>query len=733
MLNYSLSLHDVVYLWSASEVKRYIPGNIWSFVGRSIAFSQLGVKKKDIASLLLFEQEYVLAGSFMVSLLSVPFLIAYMFPVFKHIPVLWLWESILLVFGVGLFIYLPLLTNRLPSRINKIVTYLLPHFSKQNSLLFLGLAALAFTLFGLGYYFAISSLAALPLQQLFVLSGFFVFSLVVGLLSFFTPTGLGVREGMITLGLAKLLPISIAGFVSLFGRIILIISELLFLVLSYGYKKLMGRQTKKLEKFIGSHVQEVLAGCMLVLFVGYFSLASFLRYDNFYTGRFDLGNMDQTVWNTVHGHIFQLTDPNGTETVSRLAFHSDFLLAGLAPLYILWEDPRMLLLIQVLIVAIGGIFLYLLAAEILKNKTIGLVITAAYLLNPSLERATIYDFHAVTLATTFLLASYYFMRRKNYIAFIISAILAGITKEEIWIITGFMGGLVAFQGIFQTAKNNQKIKQVIVGLSLAIASLGIFYFLVWYAIPGSSNSQEHFALSYFNENNDSPSSVVKNIFLAPDKTIQKILQNERIDYYQKLFQPVGYLTLFAPQFLILPSADLVLNILSDKGELHQIYYQYTAAITPFLFIGMIYGIKNIRKLLAKVPLSYISGYIMLMAILGAYFYGPLPGAVESNLDMFTRPLTNRAYIETALATIDQKYSVAATNSLGSHLSQREHIYVLPNGIDRADVVVIMASDPNNQPSQQWYKDKIMALKKERKYQIITEKGDFVIFKKIVVK
>jgi uncharacterized membrane protein len=55
--------------------------------------------------------------------------------------------------------------------------------------------------------------------------------------------------------------------------------------------------------------------------------------------------MDQTVWNTIHGRIFQLTDPNGTTNISRLAFHADLILVLISPLYLIWSSPEMLLLI----------------------------------------------------------------------------------------------------------------------------------------------------------------------------------------------------------------------------------------------------------------------------------------------------------------------------------------------------------------------------------------------------
>src|SRR5438477_12228135 len=37
--NHALSLRETSYLWSLSEIKRFIPGNIWSFLGRTTAFS----------------------------------------------------------------------------------------------------------------------------------------------------------------------------------------------------------------------------------------------------------------------------------------------------------------------------------------------------------------------------------------------------------------------------------------------------------------------------------------------------------------------------------------------------------------------------------------------------------------------------------------------------------------------------------------------------------------------
>ena len=122
-----------------------------------------------------------------------------------------------------------------------------------------------------------------------------------------------------------------------------------------------------MEKVFKKLKFELILAILAISYFSYFTIASFLKYDNYYTGRFDLGNMAQTVWNTIHGNVFLLTDPNGTEEISRLAFHADFILILLSTFYLIWEDPRMLLLIQTLILSFGGVFVYLIAKNLFSQ------------------------------------------------------------------------------------------------------------------------------------------------------------------------------------------------------------------------------------------------------------------------------------------------------------------------------------------------------------------------------
>lgn len=387
--------------------------------------------------------------------------------------------------------------------------------------------------------------------------------------------------------------------------------------------------------------------------------------------------MDQTVWNTLHGHIFQLTDPNGTAIVSRLAFHADFILVLLAPFYFFWQNPQMLLILQTVITAAGVFFVYFLSRDILKNKTLALVFSVVFLLNPSLQRSVIYDFHAVTLATTFLLGAFYFMYKKKYTWFIVFALLAGITKEQIWAIIALFGLYIAF---FQ--------KRRVLGLAVFVISTVIAYLLIWKFIPQAAGAQ-HFALSYYSNGDitDSPTSLLKSFLFSPGKTFALLDSPARISYLNKLFAPVGYLSIFSPLLLIFAGPDLAINMLSSKAELYQIYYQYTAAITPFILISSIFGAGFLLKKIRQVSPFILSVYLVVVSLYTAYLYGPLPGAKEPNLDMITKVNPDKNAINRLLSAIPQKYSVAASNSLGAHLTHRTYLFTIPAGLDNADYIV----------------------------------------------
>lgn len=718
-----IPLREVFFLWSSSEIKRYIPGNIWSILGRTFLFEEKGITKKEIGLSLLIEAESFAIAALFVSLLSVSFVVYNFLPTFAN-------KEVLISFIVGflLFVTLSFIFGKFLKSIVNIpfFKHIFPDLDFITNLNILFISIIYVVLFGLGTFFAVSSVVYLDLNHITTFVGFFVFSLIVGYFSVITPTGLGVREGVMTFGLSKFISLGTAGFVSIFSRIILILSEVIFFLISYFVYKIKNKRLLKIGDFILNNKYEIFVAVSILAYTAYFTTASFLRFDNFYTGRFDLGNMDQTVWNTINGRIFQLTNPDGTNIISRLAFHSDFILVLISPFYLLWSSPKMLLLLQTIILAVGAYFVFLISKEVLKNKKISAVFAVLYLINPSLHYTNLFDFHGVTLATTFLLGSFYFLIKKRKILFLIFGILAAFTKEQVWVILSVFGLWIFFES-FLINKFKHK-KDIALGLSIFILSIIIFFVLVSKVIP-ETRGGAHFALSYYSDFGTSPIGIIKGIVFSPIKTFSLIFTQDRITYLESIFSATGYLSILAPLYIVFFLPDLIINLLSNNAQLHQIYFQYTATITPFIFISSIYGVKIIRKYFPIIPFSLIIAYLLIFGLKNAYDIGPLPGAKHANIDMFTKPLEFKDTVRDFLNSIPKKYSIAATNNIGSHISHRQKIFTIPVGIDEAEVVVFLLNDPYAQPSLKAQKEYAEKLKQDKNYIEVFKQKDFIVFEK----
>ena len=724
--NIDISFKETAYYFGFSELKRYIPGNIWAFASRTYHFSERGLDKRNVLRAILIEAELIIISSLALSIPAVELLfknnlITYFF--------YFLFFLTLLIFIFNAKIFSLFLRNKILTK----MSFLFSGFSPLSNLELFATSFAAFLVFGIATYFAMVSIIEINIFYVVQYVSIFVFSLLVGYLSLITPMGLGVREGVISYGLSKFILFPLAGIVAIFSRILFVVSEILFLAFIFIWNKTKYKLVITLENFINSHKYEIVLLLAMIAYASYFTFASFLRYDNFFTGRFDLGNMDQAVWNTIHGRIFQITDPNGTAIISRLAFHADFILILISPLYLIWSHPKMLLLLQSVTLSLGAIFVYLISKHVLKNKNISLTFALVFLLNPSLQYSNLYDFHPVVLSTSFLLAASYFLIKKAYPLFILFAFLSALCKEEVWAIVAVFGLILTIRSIIHFLKNKSypKIKlafELLIGLSVFTVSLGIFYYLIWYLIPATRGGN-HFALSYYSDFGFSPTSIIKNILFSPLKTMQIIFSKNQLYYLFQLFLPVGFLSFASPLALIFALPDLAINLLSNNSQLHEIYFQYTATITPFIFISAIYGVKRLIKLFPKLNLSTYCYFLILTTLLSMTLFGPLPGTKKPSVEMFNTVSQEEKIIDGFLSAVPSRYSIAATNNIGSHLSRRQRIYTVPIGIDKADIVMFLLNDQYAQPSLKAQIEMANKMRNNKNYIQIFKLGDFIVFEK----
>lgn len=709
MLNikgYNLDVGKSVYLFSNAEIRRYIPGSVLSFATRVSSFSKFNIPPRVILKTIAYEAILLVLSAFIISIPGIIFLfqltsfndLLYFLPVNKLLLIATSSISLICIFLFYMIVKKNLISKK--KIISAVILY--------KDIFMLSL--FGWVLFGLGNLLVIISFNYFNPYAVIPLVSFFVFSWLVGYLSFITPMGLGVREAVIIYGLSYLSPIGLASSLAVISRVILVISELFFLLASYIFCK-FGKQFKKIK---ASHYFITLSG-FVFFYILYFSYFTVQKHMNFFTGRFDLGNMDQTVWNTLHGRIFTLTNPDSTNIISRLGIHADFILILLAPFYLIWSDPRMLLIIQTIVIAFGAIFVCFIAKKIIVHKKLAFILGFSYLLNPFVQKQNLYDFHAITLATTFLLGAYFFLLKKRYGIFSLFLLLSVLTKENIYIIS-------AIFGIYIFVKINKKFGFLITGLSLIT-----FYLLVSKFIPAARGG-EHFAVSYFQDFGDSPTQIIKGLLLRPDRTIFEFFTLANLRYFINLFIPVGFLSLVSPVTLLFSIPDLAINFLSKNENLKNITFHYAASIIPFIYISSIFGIKKILSN-KKITVDFLFYYILIFSIISAWLYGPLPGSNHPSLEIYVNEVEGKNEIHKFINNIPKSLSVAATNNLGAHLSHRKNIYTIPNGIDKADMLLFLLNDPYAQPTLAEQQKIVKSLSNDKNYIQVAKFDKFIAFER----
>ena len=373
----------------------------------------------------------------------------------------------------------------------------------------------------------------------------------------------------------------------------------------------------------------VLVWVAAAAFAGGFGATSVLRHRAFESGRFDLGNMTQAVWSTAHGDFLSVTDVHG-EQVSRLGSHFDPILTLFAPLWWLWPDPELLLVIQAAAVGAGALPVFWLARKHVASDRAAAALAVAYLLSPPVQWLTVSDFHPVALACPLLLYAWWHLDEGRLWAFALLAAAAIGTKEHV-------GLVVAAIGVWYAVRHRAPRTGAAIAAATGVAALVAALVVVPHFAPAGASA--------FESRYESPS-----------------LDGRDASYLASLLLPLALLPLAGPLALIAALPELGLNLLSGTVTQTSVKTHYAATAAPALLAATVFGVARLGARFAYVAVA--------AALAGTVVLGPL-GRVEARAD------AHNAAARRAIALVPDGAPVSATNSLGAHLSARKRVFSFP--------------------------------------------------------
>ena len=495
----------------------------------------------------------------------------------------------------------------------------------------------------------------------------------------------------------------------------------------------------------------------------YFSLFLVAKQSAFKTNGEDLGIMDQAIWNLLHGSMLHqticnsLTDTNcyGLNGINRFAIHFEPILFPISLLYLIWPDPKALMILQVVIVASGAFPAFWLARLRLRKAWAGVPFALLYLLDPTQQFAVNFDFHAVTLTIALLLFAFYFLYVRKTFWFFVFVVLCLACKEEI-------AGVVVMLGLWMLLLQGRwRVGLGLIALAFCWTVIGLL--VVHYSSPvGYSLLASRYA--YLGKD---PVQVALNILTHPVRILEEnVLEPNHMLYLRKLLAPMGYLPLLAPWVLALASPTLALNLLSSTPDMYSGRYQYNAEIIPILIFASIEAtvliVWIVRWLLVslnikhegeeselRVRLPLARGFAFsptslmqagIFALLLCYMlmrvynittlynsYDVMPYAPGFQWPQVT---SHDRLASHFLGKIPADASVSAQSTLVPHLSQRQRIYLFPYAVDQADYILLDATS-NTYPYLVYkeYAAKVKTILDQGNYGVVDMRDGFLLLQR----
>ncbi len=367
------------------------------------------------------------------------------------------------------------------------------------------------------------------------------------------------------------------------------------------------------------------------------------RYNNFDFGKFDLGNMTQMVWNTLHGRPLYLTDYFGGNVPRWSMSHVDPILLLFAPLFAVFPHPLTLVFAQLFLTTLlTPLILFKIAKLTLKSTLAATLIATAYLFYPALGYLdTQTGFHGVSAAIPFFLLSVYFIEKMHhtqtfskrlFYGLWISAAITMTGKEQLplYILFLCIFGLIWRTPLpqnlpmFSRAWLTNYIKHPMAKnlLTLLIVStvwLVVAFFVI---IPQNAHYRdesyrnftqevgidtgltsdvinENYFIGRYEDLGDSYTGILLGMISDPKRLVNILFAGDKLDNFNKTFFPALFLPFLAPQILVIAIPDLLINYATTAGGIgtSEISNHRVSMVIPIVFLASIFAISKLSRYL----------------------------------------------------------------------------------------------------------------------------------------
>ncbi|RKY70331.1 MAG: hypothetical protein DRQ24_09455 [Candidatus Latescibacterota bacterium] len=406
------------------------------------------------------------------------------------------------------------------------------------------------------------------------------------------------------------------------------------------------------------NIYEIFSFAIIVFYVIFFCIVCFLKFRSYSYVDFDLAIDSQTLYNILHGSLIS--------SIHRIVFlgnHMRLILFLVAPFYFIFPSPLLLLFLQTIFLGLTAWPIFLLARDVLDEKT-AFFIVVLYIFYPPLAYLNLYEFHPTALSVFFLMWGCLFYYRGAFRGFILFSSLAMACQENISL-------LIVMFGIYSVF-----LKRRFKWFLVPFFSGSVYFFLSVFLIMPHFNKGTIQFVHLYSYLGGSFGEIFKNMFFHPARILRYCVASKNINFLVLLLSPLGFVPLLGGEWLLLNLPIFLQHFLSLNPSHTQVIYHYQAEHIPFIFAGLIFGVKRLFLILKSGEKQKNILYIVLLCFcfLSFLVWGPYVELMKDFSSGRFRKDGMDVFRDSLIEGIEEDKGVMASFEFLPKLSNRRHLY-----------------------------------------------------------
>ncbi len=430
------------------------------------------------------------------------------------------------------------------------------------------------------------------------------------------------------------------------------------------------------------------------LLVGFFALVVFfsilswclLRHYSFLNSINDIGVFDQAVWGGANGLGFLNTSMPYSGNNSWLGFHFHLILGFFVPLYMIAESVYWFYFVQAACLSVSVCVVYYIADELGWGIWGRFFWVLAFLLNPFVFNAFLWDFHPVFIALPICLWGYVCILKDKWKELLVVCFLLMLIKES-------LGLMVAGFGVLAIFANHR----VLLGGGLVFLGVIHLFVVVNILMPYYSPLDSHpmlmegqGQLSRFSWLGGTIEEIVRYVLFNPIEVVSFVLFGIGAwRYIVVLFFPYMFLSLLQFHFLIPVLGELAVNVLSLNGMPRNIHSYHSVLVAAGFLVAAMSAVRSMWELslfrlvrCSKIMIAVAIFFLWNIVVTGNYW------GVELNRGLSQSEELIRIK---GILRDDQKLRIQA--NLGGHLTARAEVRRYEGRVEKGEVVILLLDSP----------------------------------------